>query len=121
MSSVKQSQPVQDGARSGDTLTRAWVSVALMPVFLLGSVILTLFLYELFGYKPENADAPLWVDSVIGLLAIAMCLVPCAAAVWYGRRSNVVGDRRGLIPMAVGAIAGLSVTVLTVVSTLGPF
>jgi hypothetical protein len=39
----------------------------------------------------------------------------------YGWRANVVGDRTGLIPMAIGAMAGLSITVLTIVSTLGPF
>ena len=77
MSFVKQPPPVQDGSQSSDSLVRAWVSVALIPVFLFASVIVTLLLYGWFGYKPENADAPLWVDLVIGVVAIAVFLVPC--------------------------------------------
>lgn len=121
MSSTKPHPSLRDGSRSGDPVARAWISVALIPVFLLVSVVLTLFLYELFGYKPENADAPLWVDLVIAVAALAVLLVPCVTAVRYGRQANRVGDRRGLLPLGIGAIAGLSLTVLTVVSTLGPF
>ncbi len=121
MSSEKQSQSVQDRSQSGDSLARAWVSVALIPVFLFASVILTLLLYDWFGYKPENADAPLWVDLVTGVVAIAVFLVPCVAAALYGRQANRDGRRRGLIPLGIGVLAGLAVTILTVVSTLGPF
>lgn len=121
MSSTKQDDPLRTSSRSSNSLARAWTSVALIPVFLLVSVVLTLLLYELFGYQPENADAPLWVDLVTAVAAIAVFLVPCVAAALYGRRANGAGDRRGLIPLAVGALAGLSLTVLTVVSTLGPF
>lgn len=121
MSFVKQPPPVQDGSQSSDSLVRAWVSVALIPVFLFASVIVTLLLYGGFGYKPENADAPLWVDLVIGVVAIAVFLVPCVAAAVYGRRANRDGRRWGLIPLGIGVVAGLAVTILTVVSTLGPF
>lgn len=121
MSSVKQSKQAQDDSRAGDSIVRAWLGVALIPVFLLGSVIISLILYDLLGYKPENADAPLWVDLVVGVVAVAVFLIPCAAAILYGRQANRHGDRRGLIPLAIGALAGLSITVLTVVSTFGPF
>lgn len=121
VASGRQSQPLHDSSQGRESALRAWVGVALFPVFLFGSVIVTLLLYEAFGYKPENADAPLWVDSLIGLVAIAICLLPCAAAVFYGRQAYLAGYRSGLIALAVGALAGLSVTALTVVSTLGPF
>ena len=121
MTSVQHLQPQQASPPSRGWLVRAWVSVGFIPVFLLGSVILTLFLYELLGYKPENADAPLWVDAVIGVVAVVVFLVPCVTAVLCGTRANRDGDRRGLIPLGVGLVAGLAVTVLTVVNTLGPF
>jgi hypothetical protein len=95
--------------------------VALIPAFLLVSVVLTLFLYELFGYKPENADAPFWVDLVTTVAALAVLLVPCVTAVLYGRQANRAGNRKGLLPLGIGALAGLSLTALTVVSALGPF
>lgn len=115
-------QPVgHSGSRSGEPMVRAWTSVAVLPVFLLAAVLLTLFLYEAFGYKPENDDAPWWVDGVTSVAAIAVFLVPCVTAVRYGRQASRDGERKGLIPTAIGVLAGLAFTVLTVVSTLGPF
>jgi uncharacterized membrane protein (DUF485 family) len=102
-------------------VARAWVSVALIPVFLLTSVVLTSLLFDWLGYKPGDMNAPLWVEFVTAAVAIAVFLVPCVTAVLYGERANQVGDRRGLVPLGIGALAGLSLTVLTVVSTLGPF
>lgn len=121
MASTQREQPTQVSPRSGGPVARAWISVALIPVFLLVSVVVTLVLYALFGYKPENVDAPLWVDLVTALVAIAIFLVPCVAAVFYGRRAHLAGDRGGLIPLGVAALVGLSLTALTVVSALGPF
>jgi hypothetical protein len=113
--------PTKQGTRSARSMERAWISVALIPVFLFVSVVLTLFLYEWFGYKPENADAPLWVELVTTVAAIAVFLVPCVAAVLYGGQAHRAGDRKALLPMGIGAVAGLSLTVLSVVSALGPF
>jgi hypothetical protein len=121
MTSTKQHDSLELGARSGKAVERAWVSVALIPAFLLISVLLTSLLYDWLGYKPENADAPLWVDLLTAAVAMAIFLVPCVTAVLYGRQASRVGDRRALIPLGIGALAGLSLTVLTVVSTLGPF
>jgi hypothetical protein len=121
MTSTKQHEALELGDRSGKAVARAWASVVLIPVFLLVSVVVTLLLYEWFGYKPENADAPLWVELVTAAVAIVIFLVPCVTAVLYGRQASRVGDRRGLIPLAIAGLAGLSLTVLTVVSTLGPF
>ena len=113
--------PTKQDARSASSVARAWISVALIPVFPFASVVLTLFLYEWFGYKPENDDAPLWVELVTTIAAIAVFLVPCVTAVLFGSQAHRVGDRKGLLPMGIGAVAGLSLTVLSVVSALGPF
>jgi hypothetical protein len=122
MSTTKQLRPtVQPRSESARLLARAWVSVVLIPAFLLASVLVVSWMYEWFGYKPENADAPLWIDLVIAVVAIVVFLVPCVAAVLYGWQASRVGNRTGLIPLGIGALVGLGLTVLTVVSTLGPF
>ena len=75
-------------------------------------------LYDLFGYAPENNNAPLWVDLVVAVVAVAVVLVPCIAAMTYGRRAASGGDRRGRLPLSVGAVAGCALTVLTIVTTV---
>jgi hypothetical protein len=97
-------------------LSRAWVALALVPVaFFLGLVVAQV-LYTALGYKPENDDAPLWVDLVATVPALALFLVPCGAAFLYGRRASLGGDRRGLLAQAVGALVGVAYTVLSVVT-----
>ncbi len=120
MSSTRQDESLHGSSRSSSPIARAWISVALIPAFLLVSVVLTLYLYEWFGYEPENADAPPWVEIVTTAVAIIVFLVPCVAAVLYGRQASRGGDRRGLIPVGLGVLAGLSLSVLSVVSSLGP-
>lgn len=100
------------------SLTRAWVAVALIPVFFGIAFVLGYVLYDLLGYQPEDNDAPLWVDLAVAVAVLAVTLVPCAGAVRHGRRATHVGDRRGWIPLAIGALAGLVLTVLTAVTTL---
>jgi hypothetical protein len=100
-------------------LGRAWISVVLIPLFLFISFALSYLLYDLFGYKPENNNAPLWVDLVVGLVGVVIFLVPCVAAMIYGRRASRSGDRRGLFPLGIGAVAACALLVLTVVTTVG--
>ena len=75
-------------------------------------------LYTLMGYLPENAGIPLWVDLVATIPTVAVFLVPCSAAVLYGRRVNSLGDRRGLVPLCIGALAGLGLLILSVVTII---
>ena len=116
MTSTKQHESLERGSRSGKAVARAWASVVLIPAFLLVSVVLTSPLYDWFGCTTgsatsrRNADAPLWVDLVTAVVAIVISLVPCVTAVLYGRQASRVGDRRGLIPLGIGALAGLSLT-----------
>ena len=122
MSPTDLSQAPQQVVRSDNSLLFAWVSVVLIPAFLLLAVIVSLMLYEWFGYKPENADAPLWVDGVIAAITLAICLVPCWGSVLFGRRAVRAGNRWvGMLPLILGGLAAVSLTVLTIVSTLGPF
>jgi len=88
------------------------------PVFFILAFAVGQILYTLMGYLPENAGIPLWVDLVATIPTIAVFLVPCTAAVLYGRRVNSVGDRRDLVPLCIGALAGLGLLILSIVTII---
>lgn len=105
-------------SRSGPWVGRAWAAVALVPVFFLLAFALGYVVYDLFGYQPENDDAPIWVDLVCTVAILAVSLVPCVGAVLLGRRAVRAGDRRGLFPAGVGALAWFGLTVLSIVGLI---
>jgi hypothetical protein len=107
-----------DMVSDSGALRRAWIAVLLIPVLFLTALALGYVLYDVFGYAPENDDAPLWVDLVSGILPLVLFLVPCVAAGVLGLRTARSGDRRGLLPAGIGALAGLGLTMLTVVTTV---
>lgn len=100
-------------------LRRAWVSVALVPVFFIIAFAVGEGIYAVMGYKPENADAPVWAIVVASALVLLVVLIPGVAAVHFGRRAIKDGDRRGLLPAVIGAVAVAGWTVLTIVSEVG--
>ena len=102
-------------SRSEPWVGRGWVAVALIPVFFLLSIAVGYVLYDLFGYQPENDDAPFWVDLICTIPILAVSLVPCVAAVHFGRRAAGRGDLLGLLPLGIGALAGVGVTILSIV------
>lgn len=104
---------------SGPWLGRAWTAVALVPVFFFIGFAVGEGLYALLGYKPEDADAPLWVNLVALAPVVVVVLIPCVAAVFFGRRTTKSGDRRGMVPLVLGAVAGVGLLVLTIVSEVG--
>ncbi len=89
----------------------------LIPGFFFAAFAAAQGIYSLLGYKPENNDAPLWVDLIAVVVGVAILLLPCVAAVLYGGRATRVGDRWGLVPLVIGAFAGVGFTILSVVST----
>lgn len=99
-------------------LTRAWIAVALIPVFFLCAFAITYGLYTVLGYLPENNDAPLWADLVAAIPGIVVFVTPGAAAVVYGARASRAGARWGLIPLILGAVAGLWFTIMSLVTIL---
>lgn len=104
---------------SGRWLRRAWTAIALVPVFFLIAFALGEVLYNLLGYQPENADAPVWALLVVDIPVLLVVLIPCAAAVLFGRHSSQMGDRRGRLPLIIGMAAGVGWLVLTIVSEVG--
>jgi hypothetical protein len=91
----------------------AWVSVLLIPVLVLVAMAVGYVLYDLFGYKPENADAPLWVDVAVSVPVLMISLAPCVMAMRFGRLARAAGDRSGLVPFLLGSLAGLALVVTT--------
>ena len=100
-------------------MARAWLAVVLIPPFFLLAMAAGYVAYDLMGYRPENDDAPMWVDLVGAIPSLAILWVPCAAAVIYGRRASRIGSPLALIPAAIGALVGLGFTLLGIVSAVG--
>ena len=99
-------------------VSRSWISVALIPVFFFAAFMAGYFLYSVFGYVPENMDAPAWLELIVGVIALALFLVPCAGAVFYGWIANRAHDRRGLAPLVIGAVLGIWMTVVSVITVV---
>jgi hypothetical protein len=111
---VQTQHPHPAGTSSQANLAaRAWTGVALIPVFFFVGFAVGEMLYAILGYKPENDDAPLWVELVTSLAVLAVTLVPCIGAVVYGRRANQAGRPSARAPMVIGALAGAALVVLT--------
>jgi len=98
---------------TSDPLARAWTASALIPVFFVVGFAVGELLYAVLGFKPENDDAPLWADLVVSLAALAVTLVPCVGAVVYARRASEAGRHQARVPMAIGALAGAVLVILT--------
>ena len=86
MSTLHETQPPAN--RDSRSVTRAWVSLAVVPLFFMLAMAVGYGIYALLGYQPENADAPFWVNLVAGVPALLLLVAPCAAAVFYGWRAN---------------------------------
>jgi hypothetical protein len=117
MTTAKHIPPVSASSDQGrrTDLSRAWIAVALIPVAFMLAFAVGEGLYALLGYQPEDATEPLWVALVAGVPAIALFLVPCAAAVWYGNRARAEGHRAALVPLVIGAALGLWMVVINTV------
>jgi len=100
-------------------LRRAWVGVALIPVFFIIALVVGQGIYALMGYKPENADAPAWAVVLASALTLLVVLIPCVGAVTYGLRATRAGERRGVFPAVIGAVAAVGWVALTIVNEAG--
>jgi hypothetical protein len=118
MTTAKHVPPVGAHTSGGrnTNLRMSWIATALIPVAFVLAFAVGEGLYALLGYKPEDASEPLWVALVAGVPAIVLFLVPCAAAVWYGRKARAEGHRAALVPLAIGAVLGLWMLVMNTVS-----
>jgi hypothetical protein len=118
MSTAKRNPPVGAHGSGGlsTNLTRSWIAVALIPVAFVPAFAVGEAPYALLGHKPEDATEPVWVALVAGAPAVALFLVPCAAAVWYANKARAEGHHAGLIPLGTGAVLGLGMLVMNTVA-----
>ena len=100
-------------------LARAWVAIVLIPVFFFIAIGVGEGVISLLGYTAGAGNNPIWVSLASDLAAIAVVLLPCLAAVIFGRRAYKAGDRRGLFPAVLGTVAGLGWLILAIVSEVG--
>jgi len=114
--------PVQhpvDAPRASDTpFVRAWLAVGLIPVLAVLSFAAGVVTLSALGYS-SGGDEPLWVDLIVDVVATAVMLVPCVAAVFFGRRARQAGVRGAAVPIIIGAVVGAAGVVLTVVTEIG--
>lgn len=108
--------PSGQGPRRATPLGRAWISIALVPVFFFLSCLVQTGIYALTGHDPSTGDVPpLWANLAAGLPGLAILLVPCVVAgVVYGWRAVRSGVRAGMVPAVLAALVGAGAVVLTV-------
>lgn len=106
------------GPRAPKAVARAWIAIALIPVFFFIAMAVGESLMSLLGY-PSGGAAPAWVTVVTDVAATVTVLLPCLAAVFFGRRAIKAGDRRGVLPAVLGTGAGLGWLILAIVSEAG--
>lgn len=110
---------IGQGPRTQTSLARAWISVALVPVFFFAAFAASEGIYALTGHDPSaGATPPLWADVAAGLPGLAILLIPCTAGVVYGRRAARAGVRAGLVPAAIAALLGVGAVLLVVLNAV---
>ncbi|WP_155893007.1 hypothetical protein [Intrasporangium chromatireducens] len=108
--------PVGRRSQAHTPLVRAWIGVALVPVFFFLSFAVQTGIYALTGHDPSAGSVPLAAYLTAALPGLAIVLAPCVAAVVLGRRAVRSGVPAGLLPQVVAALLAVGAVVLTVVN-----
>jgi len=85
-------------------LTRAWVSLALVPVAFVLATVTGEGLIAAAGYPSGDVVPPLWLALLIGVPLTLVVAAPAAAAVRYGRRARRGGQAQGLVAAVIGGV-----------------
>jgi hypothetical protein len=117
MSSVTHRPAAKSARRRDNSLARSWLSVASIPLFFFVGFALSEGLYALTGYNPGTEHPPKWADLVAAVPGLLVCLLPCYAAVRYGRRAARAGRSWGAVPVIIGSVVGLLMLLMTSVAT----
>ncbi|GAB3407349.1 hypothetical protein [Flindersiella endophytica] len=97
------------------SLWRAWVSLALLPVGFVLATLLGDWLLSLQGYQSEDTiplTAALWAAGPALLVLIA----PAVGAVMYGLRARARGRSAGLVVAVIGCAVALGTIALNVLA-----
>lgn len=101
-------------------LSRAWVAVVLIPVFLIVGFAVGEGLISALGYSVGDST-PLWVSLVSDVGALVTILVPCAAAVFFAQHARRAGVHRAVVPIVVAALLGGVAVLMTVITEIGNY
>ena len=111
------STPDTEESRARTSLIRAWVSIALVPVFFLVAFAAASGVYALTGYDPSaGATPPFWADLAAGLVSSAILVGICIVGVVHGLRAARHGRRAGLVPAGIAALLGIGSVLLVVLN-----
>jgi hypothetical protein len=113
MTTHRPARPSEAGHALNANITKAWIAVAAIPLAFILAFAVGEGLYALLGYEPGDRNEPLWVTLTAAAPALAVFLLPCAAAVRFGRRAWSDGHRSALAPVAIGAALGLWMLVIS--------
>lgn len=97
---------VRQGQRNPTPMAQAWTALALVPVFFGMAVGAMMLVTELAPPDPNTRFSPMWADLVALVLGLTILLLPCIAAVVYGRKAVLSGKRSGAVPVLVGVLVG---------------
>lgn len=92
-------------------LRLAWVSLAALPVSIVGAMVLGDWLLTVQGYESGGEElVPLGAALSAGTPALLVLILPTIPAIWFGLRARRLGLATGLVPAIIGAvIAGAAV------------
>ena len=90
--------------RARSSLRRAWVSVGITPVAVVGAMVLGEWLLTRQGYDSGDSDIPRLVMLTAGGPAVLLLLAPCLAAVGFGLQARRRGAVNWLIPTLIGGV-----------------
>ena len=85
--------------KSAGPLTRAWVSIALSPMFFVAAMAAGEGIISACGCSSAGTY-PWWVAVLSDTAAVSLVLVPCIGAIVFGSRARKVGARGSLLPIA---------------------
>jgi hypothetical protein len=113
------SAPLSPQARR--SLRLAWIWVAGIPVAFVGAMILGDWLLSMQGYSSSDERIPLAVLMRAGLPALALLVLPCVSAAWFGLRARGRGAVNGLAPVVIGATVGIASIAMNTLQLIASF
>lgn len=97
----------------------AWISLACVPLAYVAATLIGAGVLSLLGYDTStNQTIPLRGVAPAVAAATLVFLVPCAAAVRFGRRAARSGARSGTLAAAIGSLLAALFVVVNVTGML---
>lgn len=119
MNTLEQRPGQSDTAPPSSALvTKAWLSLLLLPVALALAFLVGEGLVSLLGYEVGAGGAPWWVAVVATVPALLVFWVPGVLATHFARAARARGDRRGLFPAGIALAVCTAFTLMNLLAPL---